>query len=194
MMGRLTAFIAHALPPAEREAVLGDLFESNQPAHRAFRDVLGLVFRRATSSLLILPLALLLILLARDTADVVAIYLWLWTSNLDAHLLTNAGFWHGVAESAPRLLLTCLSLALFSWSAATLAARLSRATAMVFCTALLIAAPFAPDLGSARTFHGNDAVFHSAFYRLAFPCLMQCVFVLLPALIAIRHPRMETAS
>lgn len=199
MIARAIELLALTLAPAEREAVLGDLHESGQSSARSLRDVIGLVLRRSlrpvASSLVILPLALLLTVLARGRADGAAIYLWLWTSNLDTHLLTNAGFWNGVAESAPRLLLPCLTLALYAWSTATLATRLSRATAVLFCATLLLPAPLGPPasiLGlRARDFGGNAAVFHGLFFRNAFPCILQCLFVLLPALLAIRQP--ETA-
>jgi hypothetical protein len=198
---RIAELLALALPRAEREAVLGDLLESGHSALRALSDMLRFVLRRSATRigfpLLILPLALLLTILARDTADGVAIYLWLWMSNLDAYLLGSAGFWHGIAECAPRLLLACLSLSLWSWSSAVLASRLSRFTALLFCAILVLTAPIGPpaDLmaSRARDFHGNDAVFHGAFYRFAFPCLVQCLFVLLPALAAIRQPRTENA-
>jgi len=39
----------------------------------------------------------------------------------------------------------------------------------------------------------NDAVFHLIFYRIIFPRLVQCVFVLLPALFALHQRRTETA-
>ncbi len=85
-----------------------------------------------------------------------------------------------------------------SGSSATLASRLSRSTALFFCAALVLAAPFNPPAAliaaRARDFTGNDAVFHGAFYRLVFPCLVQWIFVLLPALAAIRQPRTETVS
>jgi len=206
----LTQLIARILQPAEREAVLGDLLESGHSTTRALRDILGLTLRRAVrgivphiaSPLLALPLALLLTVLARNIADFIAIYLWLWTGNLDTHLLTTSGYWHGVTDTAPELLLACSSLILWSWSSSALAARYSRSTAILFCTALLLLAPLgAPafltshlSLIRARDFHSNDAVFRSLFYRSLFPCLVQCLFVLVPALTAIQKPTQETVS
>ena len=199
MIARAIELLALSLAPAEREAVLGDLNESSQSAASALRDLIGLVLRRSlrpiASALVMLPLALLLAVLARGRADGVAVYLWLWTSNLDPHLLASAGFWNGVVESAPRLLLACLTLAFCSWSTAALASRLSRGTSLLFCAMLLLTAPLGPPaslLGlRARDFQVNAAAFHGLFYRDVFPCVLQCLFVLLPALIAIRQP--ETA-
>jgi len=201
LLWRLTELVALTLTPAERDAVLGDLLEDAKPATQALRAVSGLALRRAalpvSTSLLFLPIALLLSVLARSAADGTAVYLWLLTNSLDLHLLTNTGYWHGVADSAPMLLRACLTLAFYSWSTTTLAKHLSRAAAIVFCTVLLLTAPFGPpktlvsglSLHRARDSAGNAAVFHGAFYRTTYHCLVQCLFVLLPALLVTLHHR-----
>jgi hypothetical protein len=203
---RVTELLAACLTPAEREAVLGDLTESKRPFFAGISDIAGLALRRGGAAcreprtaiaffLLVLPLSFLLASQSRETANFASIYLWIWANNLDLHLLTNAGFWHGVAESGPPLLFTCGMLALYGWSASMLAALVSRSAAKLLCLVLLVTAiagiPFALSQPIPYAGEANDPIFRLAFYRLFFPCLVQCVFVLLPALFAIRQPRTE---
>lgn len=200
----VTEWMARGLAPHEREAVLGDLAESNRTFAASVGDISGLALRRGAAScteprtaiaffVLVLPLSFFLTALARSTASSVAISLWFWIDNADTHLLQNAGFWVGVTDVMPRLLSACAMLAFYAWSAGTLAVCVSRTTARLLCVMIALMAAVWPVFSAPRYGPQNDAVFHLTFYRVVFPCLLPCIFVLLPALFALRTSRMENA-
>ena len=92
------------LDSAERDAVCGDLTESEESGSRALREVLSLVVRRRAACLrgwrpwltivgLTVPLSVLVSLQSRRTADGTAIYLWLYVNNWDWTIIHNSGFW-----------------------------------------------------------------------------------------------------
>ena len=87
--------LAGLLEPNEREAVLGDLAESNKSWARSLRDLLGLVGRRQGQAwmqanswivllLLVLPIGSFLTQSSRSIADSSALHLWMLASNWSA--------------------------------------------------------------------------------------------------------------
>lgn len=181
--------VSGLLDPSDREALCGDLAESGVAGIEALHDVLSLVIRRQIAVLsnfrpwvvlafLAIPIGVFLSVLSRQTADGSAIYLWLYTSNLNLSLARTSGYWRGMAECLPVVLLPCLSLACLSWTAGLLIGVYARQTrwlsgggliGVLFCASILgLPHGFALILvlGRARDYFGNAAVFTNTFYRL----------------------------
>lgn len=192
------------LDSAERDAVCGDLTESEESGSRALREVLSLVVRRRAACLrgwrpwltivgLTVPLSVLVSLQSRRTADGTAIYLWLYVNNWDWMIIHNSGFWRELAQCAPGVLLSYLALACWSWTTGLLVGCFARrilwfSGAVFFVVALAVSVFGVPVffdqilvLQRARDFHNNAAVFLEDFYRRVFPQCLQLILVVLPA-------------
>jgi hypothetical protein len=189
----------------DREVVLGDIIESGESGPQALIDVLGLVIRRqaalywdlSTWQVLggfVAPFAFLLSLVSKRTSDLSAIYCWMYMNNWDWKLLSYPGFWTEITDWTPHVFLSYLALSCWSWTVGFLVASFSRRAFLLngahLCLALLLGTLLgAPNtlghvlnLGSGRAFYGNAPVFAVAFYRVAFPKIVQFGFVIVPAL------------
>jgi hypothetical protein len=201
----LADLVSRALEPEEREAVRGDLAESGEAGGHAFLNVLGLVVRRQSALWrswppwcvlvgLVLPLGVLLCLISRGEADGSAIYLWLYVNNWDPGYLGNAGFRYELAQYAAAILTGYFILFCWSWSSGFLLGSVARRS-LPFQTILFVSfVLFGAFLGvpprhfglalfhRARDFPNNAAVFDLAFYRVAFPLILQSALVLGPSI------------
>jgi|ERR1700679_76180 len=205
------------LAAADREVVLGDIVESGETGPEALIDVLGLVMRRQAalysdlSTWLVLggfvaPFAFLLSLVSRRTSDLSAIYCWMYVNNWDWKLLSYPGFWAAITDWAPYILLSYVALSCWSWTVGFLVGSFSRRAFLLngahLCLALLLGtllrAPLTLDhvltLGSGREFYVNAPVFALAFYRVAFPEIVQLCFVIVPALYGMTRSQRQSGT
>ena len=192
------------LDPSECEAVRGDFEEAGDSGERVLRGVLGLLIRRQTGYLmewrpaltlawLALPLAILLSLVSKRTADGSAIDIWMYVNNWDWAILRNPGYWQQLAEIAPRIFLSYLALACWAWTAGFLMRFLSRRSIWliggVFYSVFICVGFWGVphSLGHilvvqrARDFQVNAIVFANGFYRQVFPLMVEFILVALPA-------------
>ena len=192
------------LDPSECEAVRGDFEEAGDSGGRALRGVLGLLIRRQTDYLmdwrpaltltcLAMPLAILLSLVSKRTADGSAIYIWLYVNNWDWNILRNPGYWQGLAEFVPGIFLSYLALACWAWTAGFLIRLSSRRSiwligGVFFSVILCLGFRGVPHLLShilvvqrGRDFRYNAPVFANAFYGQVFPLTVEFILVALPA-------------
>ena len=208
---RLVEGLSHMLAPGERDAVCGDLAERGATGGRALGDVLGLVVRRQAAlwkdwrpwlalAALVVPLGVLLNLYSRRVADSSAIYVWMYANNWDWNVVRFDAFRNGMVSYGALIFLMYLTLPCWSWiGGLTMAFVSRRAIALngaLFCLAVFFASLAGTPrfLGSlARDFRGNSAVFARAFYRLAFPAIVQAALVVLPALAGMRQGLRWTA-
>jgi hypothetical protein len=183
--------LARALPPAEREAVHGDLAESGETGFRALRDVLGLVIRRQAGPwkqgrpwvvflCLVLPLSAALLSLSGRTATLTAVYSWLYVNNWTTGYLA-AGFRQDLIHNLVIFALSCFKLTFAAWSAGLALGFLSRRSigvnGFLFLCMLLAGVLLTP-----HDWHGANApVFALSFYRIVLPVLILAVLVLVPA-------------
>jgi hypothetical protein len=200
------------LDPAEHEVVRGDLTESGESTRQAFRQVLGLVFRRQAAVWanwqpwlclvgLIIPLSMVLSIVCRRTTDPTAVYLWMYANNWDWQLLTLRGFWYQLSDTSVEVGITYLTLICWSWSAGFLLGAASRRAFRANSVLLGFMLAFGAVVGAPlylthfeRYLHLllppigalPDPVFSLAFYRVFFPLLVQAVLVLLPSLFGMR--------
>jgi hypothetical protein len=195
--------LCRTLDASERETVRGDLAEAGEGGGAALRGVLGLVVRRQMAEwrglrpwvcvVCLLPMGALLAHVAWRTAASSAIYLWLFGSGVDRYLLRNAGYWHGVGESGPRVLLTWGWLVFVSWACGALAGWISRRTVGV--SGVLLCLVVATERVWVETGFWdvprwrivglrpdpNAAVFAHGFFRVGVPLVVGLGMVLLPA-------------
>ncbi|HEX7284550.1 MAG TPA: hypothetical protein VF532_00110 [Candidatus Angelobacter sp.] len=212
---RLADLLSHALEPAEREAVRGDLVECGESGGQALRDVLGLVVRRQAALLadwhswviltgLIVPLGMLLSVISTVTANRTAIYLWMYANNWHWAYLANPGFWYVLAEVGGTIFLWCLTLACAAWTSGFVLGAASRrnipANSLLLCLMLvfggLVSVPlywqylssfYQRVLGFPLPSGRDGVVFALAFYRAVFPLIVQATLVLLPAIWGMRE-------
>jgi hypothetical protein len=207
----LVDLLLRLVDSGERDAVRGDLVECGSGGAEALREVIGLVVRRQAAMMtewqswlvlagLVAPLAALLTLVSRRTADGNAIYLWLYANNWTWTYVSNAGFRQELLSHGAEIAISWVALICWSWTGGLLIGYLSRRTIWVsgaflsfglLAGAVLRPSPFIesfflsrPDRNAADP---NAAVFALAFYRVVFPFLLQCLLVLLPALAGIRR-------
>jgi hypothetical protein len=215
--GRLAEMLAGALDEREREAVLGDLAESDESGSRALLDVFGLVVRREAAlwsvwrpwvilAVLIVPFSLLISVLSRRISGETATYAWMYVNNWDWGLLASAGFWYVLAGAAFLVLKMYLTLACWSWVAGfavgSASRRSVRANGILFCFMLLVGEAVGAPLYLAYFFRAihlsppadsNGPVFAVTFYRVMFPLIVQVTLVVVPCLLGMRQgARAET--
>ena len=187
--------LAGLLEPNEREAVLGDLAESNKSWARSLRDLLGLVGRRQGQAwmqanswivllLLVLPIGSFLTQSSRSIADSSALHLWMLASNWSAARQGDPAYWDAVAVNAPRAMFSLLVLACWTWtlgfaisSFARRAAPVSAAIFVLFLVWTMFAAEprfgvGAPILRRFGEWSGDDG-FQITLYRIVLPILVQ---------------------
>jgi peroxiredoxin len=194
--------LSRALSADERDAVCGDLAEQGASGTQALGEVLGLVARRQAAMwrnwrpwlaliAVAIPLSLILTVHARLSADNNSIYLWMYTNNWDWPLLRMAGFRRQLAIYMGNVLLSWLTLACWSWTSGVALGRVSRRAipciGSIFCLMLVAELGVLRQFARGRTFHANAAVFAGAFYRLAFPAMVQVCLVILPAIAGMRR-------
>ena len=121
----------------ERAAVCGDLLEAQASSGRALIEVGGLVIRRQAALWLgwrpwlalftiVVPLGFLLSLSSRWFSDPIAADLWLYVRLGEWRYMTIPGWRRDVIEAATIALVGFAALALWSWTAGFVLARLSR--------------------------------------------------------------------
>ena len=208
---RLVDIVSRMLEPDERDAVRGDFAESGATAGQALLDLFGLVVRRQAAlwthwrpwlalAGLIVPLAMLLSIVSRVTADENATYIWLYASNWDWALLKSAAFWYEFAGSFTLVFVRFLTLVCWSWTAGfvlgSIARRIVQVYGVLFCLMLVFGGLF----GAPRYFtylfqsihrplrSGPDGpVFALALYREVLPLIVQGVLVAVPSLWGMRQ-------
>ena len=213
---RVTDVVSGMLDPEEREVVRGDLAESGEKGFQALRDVIGLVVRRQAALWrewrpwailvgLIVPLGMLLSILARLKAGGSAAYIWLYANNWDWTLLTRAGVWFVLRQSATEVFISYLTLACWSWAAGFVLGsaarrRLAGMSVLLLCAMLIcgeLAAPLYLSLYRLHLFRklGNPSAVPASyvdisaltFYRVIFPLILQITLVAAPALWGMLH-------
>ncbi len=208
------------LDPDEQEAVRGDFAESGETGCQALRDVVGLVVRRQAAVWtdwrpwlalggLVVPLGMLLSIVSKSTADVSAVYVWMYANNWDWDFLANRGFWYEFAHCIPIVFMLYVKLVCWSWTAGFMLGSISRRTVRVkgilFCLMLLFGVLLgAPQyfayyrqylhraLGLPSLYDPNAPVFALTFYRVMFPLIVQALLVGVPSALGMRQG-META-
>ena len=209
---RLVDLLSRMLNPDERDAVLGDQAESGLSGGQAVRDLIGLIVRRQVAlwqewhawlalAGLVIPLATLLTVVSRRTADGNSIYLWLYANNWTWTYITNAGFRDELLGHGTGIVISWIELICWSWTGGLLLGYLSRraiwSNTALLSFGLLLGALLHPPPFIESFFllpHSdrvgpdpNAAVYAVAFYRIVFPLIVQSVLVLLPLLFGIRQ-------
>lgn len=209
----LVDILSLMLEPDDREAVRGDLTESNESGPKALRDVIGLVARRqvvlwtgwqpwlALVSLVV-PFGMLFCLVSRRIADRSAVSIWLYANNWDWAIFRGyPAFRHDFLQYAMGILIGFLTLFCWSWSSGLALGAVSRRSTpvngLLFGLLLFLGELMGPPpryLGQAlfyraRDFSGNAAVFGHAFFRVVFPLIVQAALVLAPSFWAMRQSR-----
>jgi hypothetical protein len=205
---RVLEVCAQLLDGEEREAVLGDLHELGIGQGRAVFEILGLVMRRQAAAWadwrpwfrligLILPLALLVSIVARQSTGESSVYVWMYANNLDLDLLRNRGFWYELAHCLPFVLNMFLKLFCCSWIAGFVIGcvsmnrpRLNRAMLLLTLVAgVFFGAPAylnwrwhlfsrATHLAALPDAHAPLAA--NLFYRVIFPGILALLLVIVP--------------
>jgi hypothetical protein len=159
---------------------------------RALRDVLGLVLRRQIAlwsgwhpwvavALVSLPVGVLLSHASRWWSDVGAIYFVLYVKGWTWAFLISPGARRDLVELAVGAVLSCATLAAWSWTSGYALGRLSRratwVTGTLFCLAVLLGTA-----GTTTTARPHNIPFTLLYYRVVWPLALQTALVLLPAL------------
>lgn len=210
-MTRLVDIASRLLEPAERDVVLGDFAESGESGGRALCGVLGLVVRRQAALWkdwrpwvvlvgLIAPLGMLLSIISRLTAQQNATYIWLYANNWDWALLRYAEFWYEFAASAAFVIVRCLTLVCWSWTAGFVLGFVSRRIVQAYGAALcliltggLFGAPrylayfFQYNIHRPISSDTHDPVSGLLFYRVMLPLIVQALLVAVPSLVGMRQ-------
>ena len=212
---------ARALDRDEREAVLGDLAETEENELRQFLQVAGLALRRQVVAwrdwhpwlvlfALSLPLGLFLSFVSRFTAQQSSVYLWLYANNTHWDLLHDRGFWYELGNSTLLVSAIYLKLACWAWAAGLIIGSVTRKTWRTgYCSFLLMLfagmicasmylAQYLQWVLSGR-FPQNlppheDPVSHVLFYRSVLPIIVQLFIVAVPAVSAMRRGAEEFSS
>jgi hypothetical protein len=198
-MKRVIDLLASTLAPDERDAVLGDLAESNATGAAAIRDLLGLVLRRQAAlwtnwrpwlalAGMAIPFGILLTFFSMRSAHNSAIYLWMYANNWDPALWRIPAFRHDLIRYATDIVVSWLGLALWSWTAGRALASASIATRHVNAAilALLLFSGIVSLTATGRPRGANDAVFNVTFYRVAYPLIVKTVLVMIPCCLGMR--------
>jgi hypothetical protein len=204
IMRRLVDALSMTLDPDERDAVQGDLMESQASAAAELREVLGLVLRRQSAlwadwrpwlclSGVVVPIGALLSHASRWWADGSAIYAFLYVNNWTWYYLGSPGARQDLITISANIFLEYGTLVCWAWTSGFVLGSISRRTLLVtgpmFCVAILAGA--AGSGTNARSNPFNEAVFSLWFYDKVFPSMVCAVLVLLPAIQGIRRSRRE---
>lgn len=198
MIARLVEWFSRALDPQDRDAVLGDLSESGISGAHALRDICSLWIRRQLTEwrrpapwiallTLVIPLGLLLGAIS------------LWVADFSAPIFRAMNHWRGLdpflfffSITLDWQWLSPAMLASWSWSVGCAIGSVSRRAAPL--NALLLAAALIAGATAhwplslrVRNDIHYDPIFDLPFYGIVYPVIVQLLFVLLPALLGIRH-------
>jgi len=208
---RLVDVFCRLLEPGERAAVCGDFAESGESGGQALRDVMGLVVRRQAALWknwrpwlalvgLIVPLGMQLSIASRMTTGQSATYLWLYANNWDWALLKDGGFWYGLVNCVPIVLVSCLTLVCWSWTAGFVLGSLSRRIAPVYRVLFCLMLVFGVLWGAPRYLDflleqirrpespdASDPISALAFYRHVLPLIVQTLLVAVPSMWGMRR-------
>jgi hypothetical protein len=198
------------LAPDERDSVLGDFVESGDTGGQALCGLLGLIARRQavlwkhwqpwlTLAGLVIPLAWLLSIASKLTADISAVYVWSYLNNWDWTLLKYDSFWYVLRDSAGAVLTQYAILVCWSWSAGFLLGAASRRIMPVNGVLFCVISVLAQLLGVSaylvfwfqrvvpRPFPAHpDPVSALLFYRALYPLIVQAALVAVPAVWTMR--------
>jgi hypothetical protein len=189
---RLTACFARTLEPEEREAVLGDLAESQEAGLRAVWEVLNLAARRQAgiwrrwrpwpvAIVLVIPTALILSAVAGYMSHLAGIYGWMYLANWESSYLTNPGARADLLHYLTVALTYSGAVAAWSWAAGFAAGSLARrAVPGIGLLAALTLFAVQPN-AHGISFGVNDAAFHSLVTAWLLPVLTRALLILLPA-------------
>jgi hypothetical protein len=187
--GRLWSIVerlARGLDPLEREAVLGDLYESGSHGIGAIADVAGIIARRRLAPWrAIAPWAALVVLipagwgLGRITlyyARTTGIYAWLYCEHWTWGHLASGGARAELATHVIEFVGQSILLAAGGWLGGTVAGKTHRHAAapllMLFLVTSVLAMGYAFPLGLA--YGPNSAAFAQASYRVGLPAVFEC--------------------
>jgi hypothetical protein len=140
----LTGWVSKLLDGDEREAVLGDLLETNEGSLRGFLDVFGLVFRRQVG-LWKNPRPWLAGIAVTLPSSYLLTYVSLSVSCTYQRLVNHKNYgWHWPTghEGFPLLLCHIFLLIAWSWSAGYIVSRVSRRTLWVSSALSVLPAAF----------------------------------------------------
>ena len=203
-------WIARALDPNEREAVLGDLAESGEAWHRRLGEILGLVIRREAALwksprvwiilvAVVVPLGLLVSVSAALISGETRVYVWMYANNWDWALVRNAGFWHVFSEASVIAGVKFLTLGCWAWTIGfvigTVSGKVFRSSAFALLLVLLAGGFSLAPRYLAFCWQLRNELFHAPalpqqsdpispiwFYRVMFPLMVQLALVAAPAL------------
>jgi hypothetical protein len=188
----LADLAAQLLEPHEREAVRGDLAECHSGGWRAFREVLGLVFRRQAALWtewqpwlalvgVVLPLGILLSHASRSWADSSALDISLYVRLWDWSYLEYPGWRGDFLRTVWSTALSAAALSVWSWTCGYMLASVSRRTVWVTVMALALVV-FLATLGTTTVARITHDEFAGHFYGTVLPRLFRTAFVMLPLL------------
>jgi hypothetical protein len=192
---RLVGILSRTLESDERDAVRGDLAESDETGGQALRGVLGLVVRRQAVLwkdwrpwlvlIILVPLAIQLNLTSRRVADRSSITIWMYFNNWTWTYLASPGARFDLLENIVRTAIGYLTLVCIGCTTGFVLALMSSRTIWVngvlFCLLLAFLGP------PQYHFRGHEAVFSLSFYNAIFPVIIQGFLVLLPSLWGMYH-------
>ena len=196
---RLVDRVCRLLERDDRDAVCGDLAESQMPAGRALREVVGLLLRRQAALWLdwgpwagvtiALPLGFLLSVASRWFADGTAFHASLYSRTGDWAYLAIPGWRRDFLASAGTATLMWLALAAWSWTAGFALSRVSRrawcSVSALFAMAVVLGTLTSTTTGTREGY----AIAHFSPIGLYLTGVMRMLLVLLPALYGIDAAR-----
>jgi hypothetical protein len=196
---RLIDALAEMLDPDEREAVLGDISESQQKNGKAIRELLGLIARREAALwrtprpwlmlvAMVAPIAVALNLAAIRLAEGTAIYSYIYIDNWTWGQLASPGARADLVHLCVAYLFDYVSLAGFAWAAGLSIGRLSgRAvrgmSAWLYLSVVVVA------LVPRSHWVGNASVFEAPFYQFVLPVIVGALCLVVPSLSGLHQGR-----
>jgi hypothetical protein len=196
---RLVDRVCRLLERDDRDAVCGDLAESQMSAGRALREVVGFLLRRqaalwlewrpwAALVTIAIPLGFLLSVTSRWFADGTAFHLSLYSRTGDWAYLAIPGWRRDFLASAATATLMWLALAAWSWTAGFALSRVSR-RAWWSVSALFASTVVLGTLASTTTGAQGYPEAHFRPIGLYLTGVMRMLVVVLPALYGIDAAR-----
>lgn len=181
------------LDPDERDAVLGDLFESGRSGAGALCDLLGLIVRRQLAlwrdwhpwlALMgaVVPLGILLSVACRGLAEGSATTFYLYVNGWTWGYIQSLGARHDLLHYMGGTLLSYATLMCWSYTSGYLIGALSRRATWVNGTLLGLALYGELLLVSQRHNPYNPTVWSLMFYSMVFPWLLRTLLVFMPSL------------
>jgi hypothetical protein len=198
----LVGMLAGALEPAEREAVLGDLAETNERSTQVLRDLAGLVARRQLALwkhwqpwlllfVIVIPFGLMLGFRSRTAFNLSIVSIWRYVGGADS-LLTDLGdheFFKNFANIILRLLLSWFSVACAAWGAGFGIGTLARSTRVITVSIGFLALCL---VGVVPATDPYSMVVSRLHLSLAVPAFFLICFALMPVYYGARHAGRRT--